>query len=84
MSPRAVLRTALRLAWLALALGLLFAFVTLVWPTRFRYDHMTVDGEAVIVRIDRITGDADMLLPDQGWVPVEGEDGSDQAGPDKI
>lgn len=47
------------------------AFAFWVWPTRWRYDHMTVDGDFVPVRINRITGAADMLLPDHGWVPVE-------------
>jgi hypothetical protein len=58
------------LRWLVV-LGLLAAFALFVWPTRFRYDHMTVDGNIVPVRIDRLTGDADMLVPDDGWVPVE-------------
>jgi hypothetical protein len=49
----------------------LFAFTAYVWPTRFRFDHMTVEGNIVLVRVDRFTGDADMLLPDDGWVPVE-------------
>lgn len=52
-------------------LAVVAAFVLYVWPTRFRYDHMTVDGNLVPVRIDRVTGDADMLVPDDGWVPVE-------------
>ena len=50
---------------------LLLAFVLFVWPTRWRYEHMTVDGDIVPVRIDRLSGAADMLLPDHGWVPVE-------------
>ena len=50
---------------------LLLAFALWVWPTRWRYEHMTVDGDFVPVRIDRISGNADMLLPDHGWVPVE-------------
>ncbi len=54
-----------------LLLLLLVAFAAYVWPTRWRYDHMTVDGDIVPVRMDRITGHADMLLPDEGWVPVE-------------
>jgi len=58
------------LRWL-IVLALLVALATFVWPTRFRYDHMTVDGNVVPVRIDRLSGDADMLLPDEGWVPVE-------------
>ncbi len=50
---------------------LALAFALCVWPTRWRYDHMTVDGDIVPVRMDRLTGRADMLLPDHGWVPVE-------------
>ena len=46
------------------------AFALFVWPTRWRYDHMTVEGNIVVVRIDRMRGTADMLVPDDGWVPV--------------
>ena len=53
--------------WLLLAV----AFAVYVWPTRWRYDHMTVDGNIVPVRMDRFSGDADMLVPDEGWEPVE-------------
>ena len=53
------------------------AFAAFVWPTRWRYDHMTVEGDLVPVRIDRFDGNADMLVPDDGWVPVEApQDGS--------
>jgi hypothetical protein len=58
----------------------LLAFATLfagyVWPTRYRYDHVSTEGNTYPVRIDRINGDADMLVPDEGWTPVEGEQGS--------
>lgn len=53
------------------AAALLLAFVLFVWPTRWRYDHMTVEGNIVLVRVDRISGVADMLVPDEGWVPVQ-------------
>ena len=56
--------------WL-IVLGIVAAFAAFVWPTRWRYDHMTVDGDLVPVRIDRFSGDADMLVPDEGWIPVE-------------
>jgi hypothetical protein len=64
---------------LAVAL-LLTAFLVYVWPTRFRYDHVSVDGNLYPVRIDRFTGDSDMLVPDQGWVPVEGDSEGGDSG----
>jgi hypothetical protein len=54
------------LVWLIV----LVVFAVYVWPTRWRYDHMTLEGNIVLVRMDRFSGDADMLLPDEGWVPV--------------
>ena len=66
------------LVWLLLAL----AFAVYVWPTRWRYDHLTTDGNIVPVRMDRFSGDAEMLVPDEGWVPVEApEDSSGNATP---
>ncbi len=50
---------------------LLLLFAAFVWPTRWRYDHMTMDGNIVPVRMDRFSGEVDMLVPDEGWVPVE-------------
>ncbi len=52
----------------ALLAGACFAYV---WPTRWRWDHVTVSGETYPVRIDRITGHADVLLPGDGWTPIE-------------
>lgn len=66
------------LLWLLVAL----VFAMYVWPTRWRYDHMTLDGNIVLVRMDRFSGESDMLLPDEGWVPVEAPvDSSGQAMP---
>lgn len=47
------------------------ATVTFVWPTRWRYEHITVDGESYLVRIDRFSGHADILVPEMGWTPSE-------------
>jgi hypothetical protein len=60
-----------KIAAALLALVLFGSFTTFVWPTRWRYDHMTVDGDTYPVRIDRITGDAWVLLPGDGWTPDE-------------
>lgn len=67
------MRIRINLRWLGPVLWLLFAvaFAVYVWPTRWRYDHLTMDGNIVPVRMDRFSGDADMLVPDEGWVPVE-------------
>ncbi len=70
-----------RLVRWAVAIALVGAFAAFVWPTRWRYDHMTVDGDIVPVRIDRFSGDADMLLPDDGWVPVEAPEGGATQSP---
>ena len=70
--------------WLGpvLWLLLLVAFAVYVWPTRWRYDHLTMDGNIVPVRMDRFSGDSDMLVPDEGWVPVEApSDSSGNASP---
>ena len=37
---------------------------------------MTTDGNFVPVRIDRFSGEADMLVPEEGWVPVESSEDS--------
>ena len=70
---RRILRALRNLAILLL----LAALAVYIWPTRYRYDHLSVDGNTYPVRIDRFTGASDMLVPDQGWVPVEG-DSADQ------
>jgi hypothetical protein len=59
-----------RLFALALLVMLLACFA-FVWPSLYRYDHMTVDGDVYPVRIHRVTGHADILLPEQGWIPAE-------------
>jgi hypothetical protein len=74
-----LMRRALRAVRNLLALLLLAALAIYVWPTRYRYDHVSVDGNTYPVRIDRFTGAGDMLVPDQGWVPVEGDSGGENS-----
>ena len=59
----------------ALAIALLF------WAFRFRYDHIIVDGETYLVRVQRMSGHADIMIPGEGWVPSEEawDDSSDEA-----
>lgn len=59
-----------RLSLLLLFLAAL-AFAAFAWPTRWRYDHITVDRESYLVRIDRLSGHADILVPELGWTPAE-------------
>ncbi len=53
----------------------------LLWGARYRYDHIIVDGETYMVRVHRVTGHADILIPGEGWVPSEEawNDSSDEA-----
>ena len=46
-------------------------FAVFVWPSRWRYDHITVDKDTYLVRIARLTGHADILVPELGWTPAE-------------
>ena len=57
-------RWVLRLTGLALLAMLLFSL-------RFRFDHIVVDGETYLVRVHRLSGRADILIPGEGWVPSE-------------
>ena len=62
------MRRSLLVAFVLVALLALAAFV---WPTPYRYDKITVDRDTYLVRIHRITGHADILVPEEGWVPAE-------------
>jgi hypothetical protein len=82
--PGALLQLIRRLAWTTLAV----VFVLFVWPTRYRYDQMqmlgeTAPGPVYPVRLDRFTGEAEILLPQMlldarhnmqlAWVGLNGE-----------
>ncbi|MBI1796187.1 MAG: hypothetical protein HYR74_03955 [Candidatus Eisenbacteria bacterium] len=68
-----------------LVLALIAAFAAFVWPTQWRYDHITIGNDTYPVRIQRMTGHADILLPGDGWTPAEdvtndSSDGDEQPG----
>ena len=63
-----MLKNVLRIA--ARLIVLLVVFV-LLWSVRFRFDHIVVDGETYLVRVHRVSGAADILIPGEGWVPAE-------------
>ena len=69
------LRIARRILFALLFLAAVGSFAAFVWPTLYRYDHISTNGDTYPVRINRLNGDADMLVPDEGWVPVEGSEG---------
>ena len=65
----------------ALRILVMLVVALLLWGARFRYDHIIVDGETYMVRVHRVTGHADILIPGEGWVPSEEawSDSSDEA-----
>jgi hypothetical protein len=76
------MRSLLRLLQFLVTLTMVVLFALFVWPTQWRYDHLTVDGDTYPVRIHRLTGHAWVLLPGDGWTPAEDvETGGDQ-GPE--
>ncbi len=76
------MRRAPYLLFLLVALALVASVAAFVWPTRWRYDHLTWEGATYPVRIDRFNGNADVLLPGDGWTPVEDALGGDETVPD--
>lgn len=44
----------------------LLTLAVLVWPTRYKYDHLKIREADYPVRIDRFTGKAEILYP-SGW-----------------
>ena len=63
--------------------AVLIAFGVFVWPSRWRYDKMTVGEDTYPVRIDRISGHAYILLPGDGWTPAEDATDLDNSGQDE-
>jgi hypothetical protein len=44
----------------------------LFWPTLYRYEKITSQGETILVRINRLTGYTECFLG-RRWVPQEDE-----------
>ena len=70
-----------RLFRVMVALAVTALAVVVLWGARFHYDHIVVDNETYLVRVSRVSGHADVLIPGDGWVPAEdawSDDGDEQ------
>lgn len=56
--------------WIVLICSIAVGFVLYVWPTRYRFDHTNIAGRRLPVRIDRITGNPEILTVN-GWTPLK-------------
>jgi hypothetical protein len=43
-----------------------------VWPTRYHYEHTSWGGNSMLVRIDRLTGETDVLVSNR-WLQIGGK-----------
>jgi len=56
----------------AILVAVFALFAIYVWPTRYMYDHIgAVQGTSLPVRIDRFTGEAEWLMPNEGWQKIK-------------
>ncbi|MGA3293776.1 MAG: hypothetical protein ABSE45_07310 [Candidatus Acidiferrales bacterium] len=47
-------------------------FGVFVWPTRYRYINLKVEGNSFAIREDRLTGKTWRLFPNSGWEQTSG------------
>ena len=52
---------------LAIGVAILVVLGVFVWPTLYRYDHMKLGDSLYVVRINRLTGRAQILDGFRGW-----------------
>lgn len=71
-------RTRILLGVLAVALAIVGVYI---WPTAYRYDHMTLAGSDLPVRINRFTGKTEILQGFTGWVEIRENDVSAASPP---
>lgn len=69
-----------RLSAAAAALVALLAVAAFAWPTRYRYERFNPGGYSTVARIDRLSGEAEMLT-DGGWVPMRPDAAAPASGP---
>jgi hypothetical protein len=71
-------------ASLAIAILLAAVFATTVWPTRYRYDHVNLEGTVLPVRMDRFTGRTEVLRGMSGWTKVAEGDAQGETDEPKV
>jgi len=55
---------------------LILLFAIFVWPNLYWYESMSYSGNALLVKIHRITGHTEVLMIDK-WVPIKDWENSD-------
>lgn len=71
-------KSRIRLAVVAVALAIVAMYI---WPTGYRYDHMTLGSSDLPVRINRFTGKTEVLQGFAGWVEIQESDRSSASPP---
>ena len=54
-------------ALLIVAVAVLVLFACFVWPTKYRYDHVTINGTTIPVRFNRISGKGEIWDYETRW-----------------
>lgn len=57
---------------LLFTLLLVTAIAWFVWPTQFRYDHMSIGPSSLLTRESRLSGKTEVLYPGTGWRDASG------------
>ena len=64
---------------LAIVVVLAMVFAATVWPTRYRYDHVNLEGTVLPVRTNRFSGRTEVLRGMRGWTTVREGDAQGEA-----
>lgn len=60
-------------SWVVLGVVVAVLFGVFVWPTLYRYEHLS-NRSSALVRISRFTGERSLRVGDEGWVHIDAMD----------